>query len=248
MGSTIVLKMRAFLVTSVCLSLFLPPAGARAQEAAAQPLQIGPSGQAYLDAIDYRGIQTDVGYYDPSGALPQLETGQEPPPKPKADAETYLPSWSWLRIAFLVVVTGVLIGLTVLILRNAGGFTLSLREDVQNSTRQRRVGGAGAPFVGGPPADLAAILAMQDRRRALVMLAQAALARATAANGVLLQPSWTMRDTLRHLPKVQPHLEALRTLVLFGERVLFGNRDVSEAEFQAQVETIRPVMMGGAAT
>jgi Domain of unknown function (DUF4129) len=237
--------MRAFVVISLCLCLVLPPLDASAQEAAAQPLQIGPSGQAYLDAITYRGIQTDVGYYDPSGVLPRLETGQEPEP-PAADTDIDAPQLSTIRIIAILVASAALIGLALLVWRNAGSFTLSLREDVQNVTRQRRATGLGLGAANGPPADLATILAVQDRRRALVMLAQAALARATAANGVLLQPSWTMRDTLRHLPKAQPHLDALRGLVLFGERVLFGNRDVSEAEFQAQVDTVRPVMMGGA--
>lgn len=238
--------MRAWLVPLFCLSLCLSPVAACAQEAAAQPLQIGPSGQAYLDAIGYRRIQTDVGYFDPTRALPPLETGQEPAPPPKPGASLDAPPLSLLRIALIALVSAVLIGLAVLILRNSGSFTLSLREDTQNATRQRRSGGVGSSSASGPPADLAAILATRDRRLALVMLAQAALARATAANGVLLQPSWTMRDTLRHLPKAQPQLEALRALVLFGERVLFGNRDVTEAEFQTQVDSIRPVMGGGA--
>jgi hypothetical protein len=238
--------MRAWLVPLICLFLFLPAFGARAQDAAAQPLQIGPSGQAYLDAIGRRGIETDVGYFDPTGALPRLETGQEPAPPPKAASESGAPPVPAIRIILILLVAAVLIGLAVLVQRNAGSFTLSLREDTQNSTRQRRNGGSGLPRASGPPADLAAILATRDRRRALVMLAQAALARATTANGVLLQPSWTMRDTLRHLPNTQPQLEALRGLVLFGERVLFGNRDVTEDEFQAQVDNLRPLMSGGA--
>ena len=240
--------MRAFLVTSLCLGVVLSSFGASAQEAAKQPLQIGPSGQAYLASLGYRSVQTDVGYYDPTQGLPRLETEQEPAPKPAAGGDPGLdidaPALSTMRIVAMLVAAGVLIALAMLILRNVGGFTLSLREDTQNPTRLRRSSGP-AIRPAGPPADLAAILAQRDRRRALDLLAQAALARATAAQGVLLQPSWTMRDTLRHLPKGQPQTEPLRALVLFGERVLFGNRDVSEAEFQAHVAAMRPLLTSG---
>ena len=104
--------------------------------------------------------------------------------------------------------------------------------------------GAGGAASLPPLADLTAILQTSDRQRALVMLAQTALVRTVAANGVLLQPSWTMRDALRHIPAEQTHLEALRSLVATGERVLFGNREVSEVEFQAHVAGIRPLMTG----
>ncbi|MFM7336171.1 MAG: DUF4129 domain-containing protein, partial [Tabrizicola sp.] len=60
----------------------------------------------------------------------------------------------------------------------------------------------------------------------------------------LLQSSWTMRDTLRHIPKGQAHLDALRSLVMAAERVLFGNREVAEDEFQAHVAAVRPLISG----
>jgi Domain of unknown function (DUF4129) len=230
--------------TILCLCLLLSPSGVTAQEAVEQSLEIGPSGAAYLKSIRYRNVEADVAYFDPTGGVPRLDASQVPAPQsPKSGPELDGEVFSTGRIVVLVLATAVLAGLALLVLRAAGGFTLSFQGDAQNHARARRTGG-GARAIAGPytPADLASILATSDRRRALVLLAQAALTRTVAANGVLLQPSWTMRDALRHIPKAQSRLDALRELVLLGERVLFGNRDVTEAEFQAQVAFIRPLL------
>lgn len=212
----------------------------------AQPLEIKPSGEAYLKSLGYRRIETDVGYYDPTGALPVLETKQEPQKPPKESdgkVELFAPS----NLMMILLAAAILIGVMAVFLKFGGGLAFSLEGEVQNPTRSRRMRGMQSLGDIGPPADLQAILTTADRRRALIMLVQAALARTVAANGVILQSSWTMRETLRHIPKAQAHLDALRALVLAAERVLFGNRDVSEEEFQAHVATIRPLMTGPAA-
>jgi hypothetical protein len=222
----------------LCLSLF--PFGAPAQEAGPKQLVIGPSGEAYMASVRYSGVETDVGYYDPTNGIPKLDTSQQPPPPADPSPAAADESLNFRRaVTLLVIMMLVVVGL--LILRNAGGISLSFQSDTQNPTRRRNslvVPGASD----APPAELGAILAMADRRRALVILARAALARAVAAGGVLQQPSWTMRDMLRHIPKTHSHLEALRQLVLAGERVLYGNRDVTEADFQSQVAAIRPLL------
>jgi hypothetical protein len=235
--------MRISLSAGLWLLLFVPSAVA-AQEPVAQAIEIGPSGAAYLEAVQFRGVGTDVVYYDPSGAVPRLETGQEPPPPVEPGADALAPGYTTSRILGIVLATALLIGVALLVLRGAGPFTLSLQGAAANPGRGRQAGGAAGMASAGTPADLRAILAMTDRRRAVVMLAQAALARTVAANGLLFQPSWTMRDALRRIPRAQAHLEALRGLVLAGEGVLFGNRDVTEAEFQAQVAAVRPLMGG----
>jgi hypothetical protein len=228
----------------LCVSIF--PSAAGGQDAASQAIDIEPSGQAYLKSLGYRGVDTDVAYYDPTGALPALDTRAAPPtpPKPGEDSSE-LPST--LRTLVIIFAAALLIGVMLLVFQYGGNLTLSLQEEAQNPARSRRHRSLHPLVETGAPADLQAILATADRRRALIMLVHAALARTIAANGVLLQSSWTMRDTLRHIPKNQAHLEALRQLVLAGERVLFGNRDVSETEFQAHVATIRPLVSGPSA-
>lgn len=230
-------------VFALCLGLC--PSPSAAQEAPPQPFQITQSGQAYLDAIRFRGVEAEVGYYDPTAPAPKLGTRQTPPPpEPEPGEGVTLENPSTARIIMIVVAAALLAGLLFLIYRMSGGVSLSLRGDAQNPARARRSAPAKAGGPSATPADLAAILAMPDRRLALVMLAQAALARTVTANGILLQPSWTLRDALRRIPPRQSHLAALRTLVMTGEGVLFGNRDVTEAEFQARLAEVRPLLTG----
>lgn len=241
--------MRLSVVACLCLGLAFSPSALAAQEAASQPLELDASGKAYLKSLGYRRIDTDVAYFDPTGALPALDTRAQPeaPVKPGASASGAAGLDTTARLLTIVVAAALLIGITLLVLRFGGNLTLSLQDDAQNPARVRQKRGQRGLAEAGPPADLQAILATADRRRAVVMLVQAALSRTVATNGVLLQSSWTMRDALGHIPKGQAHLDALRQLVHTGERVLFGNRDVTEAEFQAHVASIRPLMSGPAA-
>ena len=100
---------------------------------------------------------------------------------------------------------------------------------------------------GAGPANLQAILRMTDRREALVALSQFLLNRVVAAQGVLLQRSWTARDAMRRVPRDFDHRAALYDLVLASERVHFGGRDVTEEEFRAHLDRLRPLYSGGAA-
>lgn len=238
--------MRVLVLFSFCLGLSVSPSALAAQEAASQPLEIQPSGEAYLKSLGYRSIETDVAYFDPTKALPALDTRAEPasPPKP-GDVPAGLPTT--IRTLTIILAVALLIGIMLVVLQFGGNLSLSLQSDASNPARERRQRGLHPLAEAGPPADLQAVLVTADRRRALVMLVQAALARTVSANGVLLQPSWTMRDALRHIPKAQAHLDALRQLVHAAEGVLFGNRAVSEPEFQAHIAAIRPLMSGPAA-
>lgn len=229
-------------ILSVWLSLS-PSLGA-AQDSTPLAPTIGPSGEAYQNSLGYRGIDAEVRYFDPAGKLPALDTAQEvaPVPEPRDQSSTDIPAA--IRIVLILLAAGLLIGLALLVVQ--GNFALSMGEDAQNPARGRRPQRGQANAVMANPADLQAILATSDRRLALVMLVQAALARTVAMNGVLLQPSWTLRDALGHIPRGQAHLDALRALVMAGERVLFGNRDVTEADFQAHVDRVRPLMVGTA--
>lgn len=223
-------------VASICMCVLLSAGWAAAQEGVAQSAAIGPSGAAYLDAIRYSGVDADVAYSDPAKPMPELETAEEPVPVPDAK-----PRWTIDTLTIELAAT-IFLGLAILVAYRAGRFSLALKGDAPNPERARRNGPVGTAAQAGQLTDLAAILAVPDRRLALVKLAQTALRQTVAANGVLLQPSWTLRDALQHIPNDQTHVDALRSLVMAGERVLFGNRDVTETEFQTHVNTIRPLM------
>ncbi|GHB44344.1 hypothetical protein GCM10007094_37050 [Pseudovibrio japonicus] len=228
-------------------SFFAMPHWSSAQQSSDTPLEIGGSGEAYLKAIMFRGIDSDVAYFDPSSPPPPMETEQEPKApleQSYRDAERSLGSVN--TIAFLISAT-VLLAIAYVFARYGGSISVSLRWDAGNAARE---GGRAARSSGtlhqSVPSNLVSILRLQDRREALIQLAQAALAAAVSAEGVLLQRSWTAREALRHLPGNQSHISALRSLVHASELVHFGGRDVSEEEFQSHVDDIRPLLQSEA--
>ncbi|KMW60117.1 hypothetical protein AIOL_000269 [Candidatus Rhodobacter oscarellae] len=230
--------LRIGLAIALCLSCFAAPAGA--QQAAVEPLEIGESGEAYLKSIRYRRIGTDVAYYDPTRPAPPLETTETPRQRSqnRDAASAELP-----RMPAIILTAGILLLITYLFMTFGGGISVSLGRAAENTTSGRRRRGSGGRHGDQPvlPDSLEAVLRIRDRREALVALAQAVLARTVGAQGVLMQRSWTARDALRRVPRNLEHREALQSLVLAGERVQFGGRDVSEEEFDAHVARIRPL-------
>ncbi|MCW2309420.1 DUF4129 domain-containing protein [Rhodobium gokarnense] len=210
-----------------------------AQEVVQPSREITESGSAYLKSLRLRGIDTDAVYYDPFGPRPPLETSQQPEPPSK---EWTAGDWSAPRIIVVVVTASILAALGYLLARYGGGISVSLRQEAANPGRSRRRARGGEESEAEPvPGTLEALLRIADRRRAVMLLAQSALLRVLGAHGVLPQRSWTARDALSHIPAGQAHLDALRALVFASERVHFGGRDVSEGEFDALVEDIRPL-------
>lgn len=203
---------------------------------------IGDSGTAYLRSIRIRGIDSDVAYFDPASPPPPMETRQTP--KAPSNPE----EWSFgggLGGLPLLISAAVLAAIAYVFFRFGGGVSISFGREGDNASRRGDRGGAGRRGpVAASPGSLKAILRVRDRRAALIQLAQTALTTAVTANGLLLQRSWTARDVLRHLPENQSHIGALRNLVHASERVHFGGRDISEAEFQTHVEDIRPLLTG----
>ena len=220
------------------ISQISAPAGI-AKEAAEEPLEIGASGEAYMSAIWGRGVDTMVRYFDPTRPAPSLDTREQPePPKETDDAVEGENTARNLTTLVSVVVLG---GIVLLVARNAGGISLAFGSN-ENATRN---GGSrsGKPGAHDPrdPADLASIIAISDRRRAIIALAQSALAKAATAQGMLLQRSWTGRDVLHRVRSGTQHFSALRAVVLASERVHFGRRDISDDEFVGHVDGLRPL-------
>ncbi len=221
----------------------LPAPAARAQEAVAEPLRLEQSGEDYLRAVRLSRIETDVGYFDPSGPPPEMSTTERPVSPPEPD-EIDLPAGG--RVPMILIAGVLLAGVLYMFARFGGGVSLSFRQEAGNASRRRDAGArAGGHDAEVRSRTLASILRIGDRRVALVALAQHALTKVIADSGVLLQSSWTARDALRHVPREHAMLAVLRDLVLDGERVQFGERDVSEEEFKAHVERIGPLFGRG---
>ena len=119
------------------------------------------------------------------------------------------------------------------------------KRGTKNLDRQRISQQGEAPVWTESLRSLDQILRMRDRRQALVQLARNALTATVAANGILMQRSWTARDALQRIPETQTHLAALRALVLSSERVQYGDREVSEDDFRTHVDNCRQLLGTG---
>ena len=233
---------------SILLGLSFPVA---AQHVALDPLEMRPSGEAYQQAIRFRGIDTDVVYFDPTRPPPELET-EETPPEPQTPSQPGTRETSRSRFTLdedaarlfvIVILSLAIIGVAYLVARYGGLLQASFSREPDNAESENGNGQAATGETEEPLlASLEAILAMRDRREALVALCRVLLARAVAAQGVLFQRSWTDRDALRRVPQTLGHRDALRALVFASEKVQFGGRDVTEEEFNAHVARLQPLL------
>jgi hypothetical protein len=247
-GKRYIRLVRHVLRATLCLAFLLfsnvASGPVQAQEAVAEPLELGPSGEAYLRAKG-RGVNANVGYYDPTRAVPPLETRQRVTPQAaEPDQED---RGLTLDRSITTLITVVVLGIVVfLFVRFGGGMSVSLRSQAENVSRSESA--ARSSKTGELDAEslqpIRQILRNPDRKMALILLARALLVQVVEANGLLLQRSWTARDALRRLPKTQPNLRALQNLVLASERVQFGNRDITEDEFSQHVRDVSPLLQG----
>ncbi|WP_029062632.1 hypothetical protein [Labrenzia sp. DG1229] len=215
-----------------------------AQEPVQEPLEIGESGTEYLRSIRLQGIDSDVSYFDPAAPPPKLDTQQQPT-RQEQEAKGRPSSGTGTRWTVGVIAGLVLAGIVYLFLRFGGNIAVSLKRDTDNPESKRSGGVPNTPLWAEKLGSFNDILRMADRRRALVLLTQKVLATLAKTNGVLMQRSWTARDTLGHIPLGQPQQSVLRNIVLNSERVQFGGRDVSEDEFREHVSSCRQLLGAG---
>ncbi len=223
-------------LTALFLSfIFCAPTLATAQEKALSPTELSPSGQDYLKAVRYRGIDTDVVYFDPTQPAPPLDTKFSPKPEAESQTVSLDSDWTVGIIAALVLAV-----LTWILYLSVGRTSVSFRSGGY-------VKRAGKPSVDAPETDeelpdLDAILRQEDRNQAVVGLTQLVLSRCLSANEVLFKRSWTHREALRSLPQSLWYIPDLRALVLESERVHFGHRSISDPDFNALLARIRPIL------
>lgn len=235
-------KLYQTIMTVLMLILVAPVS---AQHAALDPLEVQPSGEAYAAAIRFRGIDTNVGYFDPTRPPPPLETTQtvrQERERDVIDGEINVTGGSTI---IFVLALMIVMGIAYVFVAYGGRLPVSFARDPQDAAKTRQTN-VRADHPGAPGTrSLQAILNMTDRTEALVALCKALLARVVAREGVLQQKSWTDRDTLRRVPRGNAHFDALQALVFESERVQFGGRDVTEETFRGYVDKLRPLMNEG---
>lgn len=228
----------------ICAILVVGPAQAAfAQHAELDAVELRSSGEAYIKEIRFRRISRDVLYFDPTQPPPPFETRQSV--QPEEQAEFGAPRGGTVtslgRTTALLFASMVLLGIVYLFIVFGGRLPVSFarapEDGIDQGHRQKHLATSG----GQVPLGIDAVLRMKDRRLALVALCKGLLARVVTAEGVLLQDSWTDRDTLRRVPHGLAHREALQALVYASEKVQFGGRDVSEDEFEDHVNRLKPL-------
>ncbi len=230
--------MRPYFLLIVFFSFFGVSAPSYGQEAVRESLEVGDAGKAYLRSIRLRGIEADVAYFDPSAPPPDLDTRQEPAkPKPEENSLRTRIDWPTGLIAGAILAI-----IAYVFLRYGGGIAVSLKRDAQNPDRKHGRSPLATPAWAERLGSYQEIVGMKDRRRALVLLTQKVLASVVAANGVLMQRSWTGREALQHIPATWTQRDTLRALIMTSERVQFGGYDVSDHEFREHVFACRQIL------
>lgn len=234
---------------AVCFSLSMTAglAPALAQERAFEAPEATQSSDAYARALRLRGIDREVIYFDPDAPAPPLSTEYEAPaPSEGADLDEVIDRGSRVFSLLGWISVAVLIGIAFVFVRSGGAVSLSLGREAENASTATRIRESTAVIGDDPLAGFDAILAMGDRRDAIVALARRALSDCLAAQGTLPQRSWTARDALRRLRLPPESLSLLRALVLDSERVQYGNRPMTDDIFERHVNAIRPILSAGA--
>lgn len=180
-------------------------------------------------ATEVRGGRLTVDSRAPQVDLPQLR-----PP---------VLTGNW---ALLAVIGGLALGL-VLWLRFGGGGVLASAPKADRPRAQ-----PPAAWDMASPADrltgetlLADIVAMPDRRAAMVRLLRHCLLRAAELSDTRLARSDTERRVLARLPASLSVRSDLSALLSRAELAHYGGRPVSDGEFAASLATARALLLGG---
>lgn len=225
-----------FLPFLILTLLYCGPTLVNAQEKALTEEALSASGQDYLKSIRYRGIDTDMVYYDPTQPAPALDTRHSP--QPEQQQQTIEADNRWIFGIAAALVLALIVWILYL---SVGRTSVSFRSGAGNAKRSEQRSADNTGTEEELP-DLEAILRHGDHNQAVVGLAQLVLTRCLTANEVLFKRSWTHREALRSLPQSLWYIPDLRALVLESERVNFGHRSISDTDFNALLARIRPIL------
>ncbi len=204
-----------------------PPKGAQAQ---AYTAKVRPT-RIETEAIYARSVTGDLseGYTERPAARERSSDFRTPAVAPGVAL--------WLVIGILL--TAILVWL-----RFGGGGMLFAREPLDEVKSANPTGWTSSTGIGtGSQGDiLAQIMAMTDRRAAMVLLLRYCLHHAAQKTDTRFARSDTEREALRRLPKGWKGLGFLRVLLRETELAHYGGRDVTEPGFQAALKAAAEVL------
>jgi hypothetical protein len=226
-----------------CLFVFLvllAPQTVRAQTAT--ELEITETSADYKRSIRLKGVQSDVRYFDPNADAPDFQTTEKPKKREEIQPSERSNANGEVNLTTALIAGAIIVVILFLFIKFGGSSSLVLRSDVQNAKRNKSVARKRGESKAVDMQPFDGILNNPDRQQALISLAQLLIYKAVSANDLLLQRSWTARDVLRRMPRNSDYLPELSALVLKGELVHFGERDVSEEEFEDFASRAKPLL------
>ena len=189
----------------------------------------GPSGEAYLEAVEGKRLQTGISYSSGEKEVPAL------PDTPENGDFDIGKSAGWALIAFLVL------ALAVLAYRSRNTFA-----ELAGSNGGRAFSVASRPDQPAPSAidhDLIERLRGEpDHREGLRTVLRRFLALAAEENSIPVKRSLTTREIMQRLPGGFAQRDALETLALEVERVVFGGHPIDPTQYQHCLDLAAPFL------
>ena len=189
----------------------------------------GPAGEAYLEAVEGKGLQTGISYSSGEKEVPEL------PDRPENGDFDIGKSAGWALIAFLVL------ALAVLAFRSRNVFA-----ELAGSSGGRAFSAAPRPRESTSTAidhDLIERLRGEpDHREGLRAVLQRFLVLAAEENSIPVKRSLTTREIMQRLPGGFAQRDALETLALEVERVVFGGHAIDPAQYQHCLDLAAPFL------
>ena len=216
------------------------PTTAFAQSAGNGPAAIrtepGAVGKEYLRTVQGMRLQTPIAYLAPDANLDLAQEAAEQSPDAQSFGTPNPIKWG----ATGVIIVAVL--LLALLFWLARGQLADLRR-----TRNRRFGEEAGMAFDSPAAELdhdliARLRREQDPRRGLRQVLERFLRIAAADNAIVLKRSLTTRELVQRLPGSWSHRAELETLARQTELVLFGGREIGEADYQRCLDLAEPFL------
>ncbi|TFF25351.1 DUF4129 domain-containing protein [Jiella endophytica] len=226
--------MTAILAGGVLFALAATPTLAASGKAGGPPAepQRSKAGAVYLEAVSGLRLQTPIDYLSPDA---DLDAKPETPPKDDLASGRSEPlEWG---------ATGFLVALALLL-----AFFLWLgRGQLADlmGPRNRQFDSGSAAVFGTPEAELdrdliARLRRESDPRRGLRQVLERFLKLAAEDNAIVLKRSLTTRELMQRLPGSWRHRSELETLARQTELVLFGGREIAEADYQRCLDLAEP--------
>ncbi|MEO1988119.1 MAG: DUF4129 domain-containing protein [Martelella sp.] len=189
----------------------------------------GPSGVAYLAAVEGRGLQTGITYSSGEKDVPAL------PDTPENGDFDIGKSAGWALIAFLVL------ALAVLAFRSRNVFA-----ELAGSSGGRALPAAPRPEQPAPSAIdhnlIERLPGEPDHREGLRAVLQRFLVLAAEENSISVKRSLTTREIMQRLPGGFAQRDALETLASEVERVVFGGHAIDPVQYQHCLDLAAPFL------